>query len=242
MNLPQLKEDLRGISKQIEKLNIVRKTKNIVAATLFLAVMPFPTFQSVQKESDWVTNCKIDTNSQTVLAIIPKTVDIQVGESEYGKKIKAQREAQAREKQLTVLKAKKSEVVLKAHAQEPAPAEFVKIYQSAGAQYGVPWQVLEAVHQVETGKSGSTSKQSYAGATGPMQFLPSTWRHYGVDGNGDGSSDISDVTDAVYGAANYLAAGGASEGKIEQALFNYNHSNAYVNKVLGIAREIGYNQ
>ena len=174
-------------------------------------------------------------------------VNIQVAESEYGKKIREEAEKKAEQQRIAeearkaqlIASAKAAERVTKVYYDEPV-GDFKSIYQSAGAQYGVPWQILEAVHQVETGKSGSTGINSSAGATGPMQFLPSTWRHYGVDGNGDGARDITDVTDAIYGAANYLAAGGAAEGRVSDALFNYNHSMSYVNKVLGIAREIGF--
>lgn len=120
------------------------------------------------------------------------------------------------------------------------PTEFRAIYQAAGARFNIPWQIIEAVHQVETGKSGSTSKSSYAGATGPMQFMPGTWRAYAVDGDGNGDADICNVTDAIYTGARYLANGGADEGRIRDALFNYNHSQAYVNKVLDVAYSIGF--
>jgi soluble lytic murein transglycosylase-like protein len=119
------------------------------------------------------------------------------------------------------------------------PTEFRPVYMAAAKQFNIPWQLIEAVHQIESGKSGSTDKRSYAGATGPMQFMPGTWRGYAVDGNNDGSTDITDVTDAIYTGAHYLAKSGADEGRIDDALFNYNHSTAYVNKVKTIAYEIG---
>lgn len=119
------------------------------------------------------------------------------------------------------------------------PLEFRPVYMAAAKQFNIPWQLIEAVHQVESGKSGSTNTRSGAGAQGPMQFMPGTWRGYAVDGNGDGKSDITDVTDAIYTGANYLATSGADEGRIDDALFNYNHSTAYVNKVKTIAYEIG---
>ena len=120
------------------------------------------------------------------------------------------------------------------------PSGFRQVYQDASKKYGVPWQILEAVHQVETGKDGNTCRKSYAGATGPMQFMPGTWRAYQDDGDGNGSQDICDVDDAIYGAAHLLAASGASEGRIDEALFNYNHSWSYVAKVKDVAQSIGF--
>ena len=112
--------------------------------------------------------------------------------------------------------------------------------QRAASVYGVPWQILEAVWQVESGKSWDTSRGSSAGARGPMQFMPGTWRAYGQDGNGDGNRDVTSAEDALYGAANLLAANGAASGDIYRALLNYNHSDAYVQKVLGVAYSIGF--
>ena len=118
-------------------------------------------------------------------------------------------------------------------------AEFVNQYVKASAQSGVPWQVIAAVHYTETGQRGSTVVTSYAGAQGPMQFMPSTFNAYSVDGNGDGVKDINNVDDAIMSAANYMAANGAAAGQITNALFRYNHDMGYVNHVLGIAQSLG---
>jgi len=122
---------------------------------------------------------------------------------------------------------------------ERDPSYFRGLYLRAGAAYGVPWQLIEAVHYVETGCSDSTNETSYAGATGPMQFMPGTWRTYAADGDGDGQANINDVEDAVFGAANLLASSGAAEGNIDAALFNYNHAQWYVDKVKNIAQDAG---
>lgn len=116
---------------------------------------------------------------------------------------------------------------------------FAALYLSAQEQTGTPWQLLAAVHHVETGQSTSTSRTSSAGATGPMQFLPATFSHYALDGDGDGVKNIDDVNDAVFTAANYLRAGGADKGDYTDALYHYNHSSAYVSKVLSLARSLG---
>lgn len=116
---------------------------------------------------------------------------------------------------------------------------FASHYVAVQAQTGVPWQLLAAVHKVETGQSGDTTRTSYAGATGPMQFMPATFNHYALDGDGDGTRRISDLDDAMLTAGRYLAAGGADRGNYNRALYNYNHSTTYVSKVLTIARKLG---
>jgi membrane-bound lytic murein transglycosylase B len=117
--------------------------------------------------------------------------------------------------------------------------EFASLYLQAAQHSGTPWQLLAAVHRVESTQSPSTNRASYAGAIGPMQFLPSTFRAYGVDGDGNGTADITNLTDSMYSAGAYLAASGADKGNYRTALYAYNHSNAYVTKVLGIARTLG---
>jgi membrane-bound lytic murein transglycosylase B len=108
---------------------------------------------------------------------------------------------------------------------EPAPPdELRRLYAEAEARFGVPWQVLAAVHLTET-RMGRIRGTSTAGAQGPMQFLPSTWAAYGLGGN------IDDTGDAILGAANYLAANGAARGDLDNALYRYNPTPRYVNAV-----------
>ena len=69
-------------------------------------------------------------------------------------------------------------------------------------------------------------------AVGPMQFLPGSWEVYGAGGN------PQNVDDAALAAARYLCAGGVDLSKaprLVSAIFNYNHSDAYVAAVLGWA-------
>jgi membrane-bound lytic murein transglycosylase B len=75
---------------------------------------------------------------------------------------------------------------------------------------------------------------SASGAQGPMQFMPATWRAYGLGGN------VHDPHDAILGAANYLHANGAPRDN-RRALLHYNPSTLYVDAVLRYAREIRTN-
>jgi len=108
--------------------------------------------------------------------------------------------------------------------------------KKAATAYGIDWKILEAVWQVESGKSWHRGVRSWAGATGPCQFMPGTWRGYATDGNGDGIKDVTYAPDCLFGAAKLLASNGLAQGMTTQALLRYNHSMAYVNKVLSIAR------
>jgi membrane-bound lytic murein transglycosylase B len=64
-----------------------------------------------------------------------------------------------------------------------------------------------------------------------MQFLPSTWRQYGMGG------DIDDPHDAILAAANYLRHAGAQR-DLDRAIFAYNHSTSYVRAIRRFARRM----
>ena len=75
-------------------------------------------------------------------------------------------------------------------------------------------------------------------AVGPMQFIPSTWRQYGADGNGDGVADPHNIYDATLAAGRYLCSGGldlSDEEQLRTAVYRYNHSASYVEEVLAWA-------
>jgi membrane-bound lytic murein transglycosylase B len=106
-------------------------------------------------------------------------------------------------------------------------ADLRRHYAAAERRFGVHWSVLAAVNFVESA-FGRVRSASEAGARGPMQFLPSTWRAYGLGG------DIDDPRDAILAAAHYLHRSGAPR-DLDRALFAYNHSTAYVRAVRGFA-------
>jgi membrane-bound lytic murein transglycosylase B len=114
------------------------------------------------------------------------------------------------------------------------PLFLLPIYQAAAVQYGVPWPILAAINEVET-NFGTDLAVSTAGAVGWMQFMPETWLQYGVDALGAGYADPYNPVDAIFAAARYLHAAGASS-DLHAAILAYNHSEAYVESVLLRAR------
>jgi murein DD-endopeptidase MepM/ murein hydrolase activator NlpD len=117
------------------------------------------------------------------------------------------------------------------------PPFLLPIYQAAGIQYGIRWEVLAAINEIET-DYGRNLNISSAGALGWMQFMPATWDSYGVDANGDGQKDPFNPVDAIFAAARYLRAAGADK-DLYRAIFAYNHADWYVESVLMRARVIG---
>jgi len=110
------------------------------------------------------------------------------------------------------------------------PLFLLPIYQAAGIEYGVRWEVLAAINEIET-DYGRNLNVSSAGALGWMQFMPSSWAAYGVDANKDGRKDPYNPVDAIFAAARYLKAANY-ENDVRGAIFAYNHADWYVDSVL----------
>lgn len=115
----------------------------------------------------------------------------------------------------------------------PPPAtRLLGWYREAERRFRIRWQLLAAVNFVESA-FGKVRNVSTAGAQGPMQFEPATWRAYGLGGN------VHHPHDAILGAANYLAANhGAVRERERDALFHYNPSRLYVDAVIRYANRI----
>jgi murein DD-endopeptidase MepM/ murein hydrolase activator NlpD len=117
------------------------------------------------------------------------------------------------------------------------PAYLIPIYKEAGHRYHVPWRVLAAINGIES-DYGRNLAVSSAGALGWMQFMPDTWRQWAVDADADGHLNPYSPLDAIFTAARYLKASGASR-DLPAAIFAYNHADWYVADVLLRARLIG---
>jgi len=75
-------------------------------------------------------------------------------------------------------------------------------------------------------------------AVGPTQFIPSTWRGYASDGNGDGVSNPNNIYDEALATARYLCSGGldlSTDAGQRLAVRRYNNSQSYVDTVLAWA-------
>jgi hypothetical protein len=114
------------------------------------------------------------------------------------------------------------------------PLRLLSWYRDAQRRFKVRWQLLAAINFVESA-FGKVRSASTAGAQGPMQFEPATWRAYGLGG------DIDDPHDAILGAANYLAANGGARHE-RDALYHYNRSPLYVDAVERYANRIARDQ
>jgi membrane-bound lytic murein transglycosylase B len=110
------------------------------------------------------------------------------------------------------------------------PLFLLPVYKAAAVQYGIPWQILAAINEIET-NYGTDLSVSSAGAVGWMQFMPSTWLRYGVDALNAGYADPYNPVDAIFAAARYLRAAGA-EKNLRGAILAYNHSEEYATSVL----------
>lgn len=121
---------------------------------------------------------------------------------------------------------------------------MLDLYQQAdGVCPGMSWTVLAAIGTVESANGTSTLPGVHfganpAGAEGPMQMEPATFAEYAqpVPPGGANPPNPYDPVDAVYAAARDLCANGAATpAGLANAVFAYNHSDAYVNQVINLA-------
>jgi hypothetical protein len=156
--------------------------------------------------------------------------------------IKAVRAITGRSATLASLRPAQQRLPIDRTAGSGRPSTYLQLFQASAARYcpGLSWTVPAAIGQIESG-DGSNNGPSSAGALGPMQFLPSSWREWGITAFGEsGTPDIMDPFDAVPAAARLLCAAGAGSGSatgLTSAIFAYNHATWYVNEVLALAQQ-----
>jgi peptidoglycan DL-endopeptidase CwlO len=143
-------------------------------------------------------------------------------------------------------------------ASDSIPANYLGLFRSIGARYGVPWVLLAGIGRVESNDGRTTlpgvhSGSNAFGAAGPMQIgiagaSTNTWggapvhpasvhvNGVATDANGDGSASVYDPADAIAGAAKYLLEHGVLT-NVAGAIFAYNHLSSYVQSVLGWANQ-----
>ncbi|MGG7509040.1 lytic transglycosylase domain-containing protein [Plantibacter sp. YIM 135249] len=99
-------------------------------------------------------------------------------------------------------------------------------------------QAFDAIADTDGGKLDGDAR--WDRAVGPMQFIPSSWKIWGVDGNGDGIADPQNLDDAALSTAGYLCDAGGQlqdEGNWVNAIRSYNGADSYLHKVADAANE-----
>ena len=89
---------------------------------------------------------------------------------------------------------------------------------------------------VDTDEGELDGDATWDRAMGPLQFIPTTWRELGRDGNGDGSADPDNLYDASLTAVAHLCLREPGDytdrGQLRRALIAYNASGRYADDVL----------
>jgi membrane-bound lytic murein transglycosylase B len=232
------------LNKKRQRLSLAKRATALVT-TLVLVTSTSLTMIHAQTEpiTDPVptfdTSLRFDTTSPNPLVVDQNKVEIKPGKS------LAQVAREAELAKLAAAKAAKLAAASSVTASAPikqssgsVPTEIAhQMAQAAAAKVGIPehWKILAAIWQKETGKSGDSCIVSKADgrATGPMQFMPSTFRAHAETG-----ANICKASDALVAAADLLKESGLDKGDADRALYSYNHSVAYVNSVKQIANSI----
>ena len=105
---------------------------------------------------------------------------------------------------------------------------------------GIPLDGRPGVAEIKDTDHGKWDRDTtWDRAVGPMQFIPSSWATFGLDGNGDGTADPFNIDDAALSAAKYLCrAGGGDLSSVasqRNAVYSYNRSTTYVETVMALS-------
>ena len=111
---------------------------------------------------------------------------------------------------------------------------------------GIPLDGSPGVAEITDTDDGRWDNDTeYDRAIGPMQFIPDSWRRYGLDADGDGVPDPHQIDDASLGAANHLCENGSDLSTAEgwtEAVLSYNRSREYLIDVRDAAASYALNQ
>jgi murein DD-endopeptidase MepM/ murein hydrolase activator NlpD len=119
---------------------------------------------------------------------------------------------------------------------DEVPAEYLAAFESAAGRYelgeGGVW-VLAAIARLES-NFGRNMSQALLEETGPLGLDASEWRHYAVDGDGDGHIDHASPADSAATLARLIW----SKGSLRAGIFAHNQAAWYVQAVLDEAQQI----
>lgn len=241
----KLKSNFNKLRKYLtrERLAAFSMLSKMIGLVLMLSVFPVGTMHINAKDSEpdkevYKSELRLNVQQSVPVALDNDKPEIKIGESNYQSKIREEAEARERQSRQSQSRDIVAREISRDYQADASFSEKRALAKQAAEAYGVDWKLVEAVWEVESGKSWDTGVRSYAGAQGPMQFMPGTWRSVGVDANGDGVADANNAQDAVYSGAKYLAMGGAASGDIDSALYSYNHAGWYVEKVKRVMNSI----
>ncbi len=116
------------------------------------------------------------------------------------------------------------------------PSDYLNAFESAAARYGLGrrgvW-ALAAIGRLESNFGKGMGKQQLR-HTGPLGLDPSEWRHYGVDGDGDGHIRHADPADSAATLARMIW----SRGGLRAGVFAHNQAEWYVQAVINEADQM----
>lgn len=217
---------------------LTRTSLTLIAIGLLIAPTALASYQPTIVGANSITTNTVEEvtvieNVSAITEMPVETIVIEKVESVYQNKLAEQAKVEAVKQAQAIAQAKVTPV----STDESIEVKRFWVKQAASA-YGIDWKILEAVWQVESGKRFQTTVTSYAGAQGPCQFMPGTWRAYAKDGNGDGIKDVNFAPDCLFAAADLLGRNGGSVNDWQRALRRYNNAQWYVDKVLALAATV----
>lgn len=118
------------------------------------------------------------------------------------------------------------------------PAEYAPLIREAAARCPqIPVEIFAA--QIASESSWNSEAVSSAGAQGIAQFMPGTWKGFGVDGDGDGKRSVWNPADALHSAArlnciNRKLVKGIPGNRLQNTLAAYNAGHGAVIKYQGV--------